>query len=94
LDQNQTLGASTTNLPPDIPETTSLPETVTISAPHWQTLSVYQEPSLSSPVAGKITYGQNYQVTSKQSDWYLIKPTPESQGWIKAQFVTPTISQP
>jgi N-acetylmuramoyl-L-alanine amidase len=50
------------------------------------TLNIRQEPSTSSPVIGKLTYGTSVIIYSKQTNWLEVGFT-NLRGWVRSEFI-------
>ncbi|MEH7093842.1 SH3 domain-containing protein [Neobacillus vireti] len=61
----------------------SNPKMGTVTA---DTINIRTEASASSPIIGKLTYGTNVTITSKQNSWLEISYS-SLKGWVKAEFI-------
>ena len=61
----------------------SNPKIGTVTA---DTINIRTEASASSPIIGKLTYGTNVTITSKQNSWLEISFS-SLKGWVKAEFI-------
>lgn len=91
-EQKQTLGASQTDIEDILAEYQPEPtidlklEMGYISLKSLAVAQVYQENNYSSPVAGKIIFGENYPYFQKQDGWYYLKHQ-NFTGWINSSLV-------
>ena len=85
LNNQQTLGVSTEEAtPPANPTTAGL---ITIKDSKWSSLDAYEKKTVGSKIVGKIQYGKNYQLLRKEGEWYYLRLSESSFGWVIDQFV-------
>lgn len=60
---------------------------VTINDKKWQTVSVYETSSYSSPIVGSITFGKPYRFSNKVGTWYQITVSSTVKGWVPERFL-------
>lgn len=60
---------------------------VTIADPKWKIIDVFHEKNSSSAIVGQAIFGQAYEYSKKEGDYYYIKLNDKVDGWIHRQFV-------
>jgi len=56
----------------------------------WNNIDIYESAKPSSRIIAQIINNQDYLVIEKQPNWYKIKLTNLSEGWVQSQFVYET----
>lgn len=81
-DLTQILGLTTASAAP-------APVTNLTADANYPSVNVYDQPSLSAKVVGRINPGRAYPYSTLQNNWYHITLPDGSSAWVESQYVKP-----